>query len=99
MKNPKSKSCKGNDLYEPKSSSKKAEKIFQEIRTVKGEKYHPSILYNIAMMIQIYINERVDNRIKTLEDNDFHGFMSQFGIPNTFSFTGAVFNNCTINFK
>ena len=25
--------------------------------------------------------------------------MSQIGIPNTFSFTGAVFNNCTINFK
>ena len=25
--------------------------------------------------------------------------MPQIDIPNTFSFTGAVFNNCTINFK
>ena len=31
-------------------------------------------LYNIAMMIQIYINERIDNTIKIMEDNDFHEF-------------------------
>ena len=72
---------------------------FQEIRTVKGKEYHPSTLYNIAMTIQIYINERVDNTIKIMEDKDFHGFMSQIDIPKTFSFTGAVFDNCTINFK
>ena len=51
----------------------KNEKI-QEIRIDKGEEDHPSTLYNIAMMIQIYINEGVDNTIKIMEDNDFHGF-------------------------
>ena len=75
--------------------AKNAKKPFQEIRTVKREEYHPSTLHNIAMMIQIYISERVDNIIKIMEDKDFHGFMSQIDIPNTFSLTGAVFNNCT----
>ena len=74
-------------------------KLFKENQTVKGEEYHPSTLYNIAMIIQIYINERVDNTIKTMKDNYFHEFMSQIDIPNTFLFTGAVFNNCTISFK
>ena len=59
----------------------KPEKPFQENRTIKGEEYHPSTLYNIAMMIQIYINERVDNTIKIMENNDFHGFRT-----NKFSF-------------
>ena len=79
--------------------AKKREKSFQEIRTVKEEEYHPSTLYNIAMIIQININERVDNTIKIMEDNGFHCFMSQIDLTNTFSFSGAVFNKCTINFK
>ena len=49
-------------------------KPFQEIRTVKGEEYHLSTLCNIAMMIQIYKSIKVDNPIKIMEDNDFHGF-------------------------
>ena len=32
-------------------------------------------------------------------DSTIEHEMSQIDIPNTFSFTGAVFNNCTINFK
>ena len=32
-------------------------------------------------------------------DLTFKYEMSQIDIPNTFSFNGAVFNNCTINFK
>ena len=53
---------------------KTATKLIKEIRTIKGEEYHPSTLYNIAMMIQIYINERVDNTTKIMEDYDFLGF-------------------------
>ena len=53
-------------------------KKIKEIRTVKREEYHPSTLYHIAMMIQIYINERVVNTIKIMEDNDFHGFRTKY---------------------
>ena len=57
---------------------KTEKKPFREIRTVKGEEYHPNTLYNLAMMIQIYINERIDNTIKIIEDNDFHGFRTKY---------------------
>ena len=57
--------------------AKKEKKTFQEIRTVKGEEDHPSTLYNIAMMIQIYINQRVDNTMKITEEKNFHGFRTK----------------------
>ena len=30
------------------------------------------------MMIQIYVNERVGNTMKIMEDNDFHGFRNKY---------------------
>ena len=75
-KKTKSKSCQGKELYAPTSSSKKnGKQSFQEIRTVKGEEYYPSTLYNIAMIIQIYMNERVDKTLKIMEDNGFHDLL------------------------
>ena len=61
-------------MHQQTVAKKYGKKSFQEIRTVKGEEYHPSTPYNNAMMIQIYINERVDKTLKILEDNDFHDF-------------------------
>ena len=94
MKNPKQNPVRGKNYMHQQAVAKNGRKPFQEIRTVKGEEIHPSTFYNIAMMIQIYINERVDNKKKIMEDNDFHGLL----VPNTFSF-GAVFYYCTNNFK
>ena len=57
-----------------KAVAKNGKKSFSRNSTVKVEENHPSTLYKIAMMIQFYINERVNNTIKIMEDNDFHGF-------------------------
>ena len=68
MKNPKYKFCRGKNYMHQqwqKAVAKNGKNLLEKFE-VKGEEYHPNTLYNIAMMIQIYINEPVDNTMKII---------------------------------
>ena len=59
----------GENYKHRKEVAKNKKNLCQEVRTVKGEKYHPSTLYNIAMVIRIYVNALVNNTINIMEDD------------------------------